>query len=160
MHKLSYLPTQQVYLSLFKILQNIQKMIQRIQSVYLLIVAVLFTILIFMPSLGVIPCKCDLNCSIFLQSNFLFFLRIIIVAVSILSIFLYKKRKVQIRLTIFSIILISIYYVPLILYISPETFFHFIIPIALPFIGIIFSFLALRAIKKDEALIRSLDRIR
>lgn len=37
---------------------------------------------------------------------------------------------------------------------------HILLPFALPFINIILTYLAIRAIGKDEALVRSLDRLR
>ncbi len=37
---------------------------------------------------------------------------------------------------------------------------HILMPFALPFINIILTYLAIRAIGKDEALVRSLDRLR
>lgn len=37
---------------------------------------------------------------------------------------------------------------------------HILLPFALPIINIILTYLAIRAIGKDEALVRSLDRLR
>ena len=37
---------------------------------------------------------------------------------------------------------------------------HILLPLALPIINIILTYLAIRAIGKDEALVRSLDRLR
>lgn len=79
------------------------------------------------------------------------------------AIFMYKKRIRQIRLVVFTIILLFGLF---------GLFFYFIyagfndakvaykIPMAFPLIAIILDYLAIRAIGRDEALVRSLDRIR
>lgn len=81
------------------------------------------------------------------------------------TILFYKRRKLQINLgylTIFAIVLIYVFgafflwdlkqnYLVSISYTIVCTF---------PFIALIFEFLAIRGIKKDEKLIRSLNRLR
>lgn len=85
--------------------------------------------------------------------------------IPIVTIFLFKKRVLQIRLSVFSIILLlgleglMFYYVRAIqsaLDASVSFKLFFIFPLA----SAILVFLALRAIARDEALIRSLDRLR
>ena len=87
-------------------------------------------------------------------------------ALAAIAIFLFKNRRVQMRLTIFSVIALIIGSVLGIVYymnnsqdlagveISDQ------IGIFLPVISIIFSLLALRFINKDENLVRSMDRLR
>jgi hypothetical protein len=78
-------------------------------------------------------------------------------------ILMYKKRIRQIRLTVLAIILLSVLF-GLLLYFAfagmNETQVALKIPSVFPLAAIIFDFLALRSVRKDEALIRSLNRIR
>ena len=89
--------------------------------------------------------------------------------VPLVTIFLYKNRMLQIRLCAVELVLLvgaqifmAIYY-----YLSNRMFdqleFHtqgFRIAIIFPLVALILDYLALRAIFKDEMLVRSLDRIR
>jgi hypothetical protein len=86
-------------------------------------------------------------------------------AITVFTILLYKKRILQIRLSVVNIILLigleglMYYYVraaqlALPASVSYKLFFIF------PLVAAILVFLALRAIARDEALIRSLDRLR
>jgi len=81
------------------------------------------------------------------------------------SIFLYKRRMLQIRFNIFNIIVqlgsIGIMFY----YLSNATKqmgvdYNTKILIVLPIVAAIFTFLAVRAIAKDEALVRSISRLR
>lgn len=84
--------------------------------------------------------------------------------ISIVAIFLYKNRKLQIRLTNLGICLALAWYV----YYAICAFsafqelgtFHPKFAVCLPLIAIIFMALARKGIKADEELIRSMDRIR
>ena len=87
----------------------------------------------------------------------------------LITIFLFKNRMLQIRLCAVELILLigaqifmAIYY-----YLSNRMFsnleFHtqgLHIAIIFPLVALILDYLALRAIFRDEALVRSLDRIR
>lgn len=78
-------------------------------------------------------------------------------------IFLYKKRILQIRILGFTIILLLglvgvMFYFLYAAFEGAEVVFK--IPMVLPVIAVILDYLAIRAIGKDEALIRSLNRIR
>lgn len=89
--------------------------------------------------------------------------------IPLVTIFLYKNRLLQIRLCAVELVLLvgaqtfmGIYY-----YLSNRMFsaleFHtqgFRIAIIFPLVALILDYLALRAIFKDEMLVRSLDRIR
>lgn len=78
-------------------------------------------------------------------------------------IFMYKNRIRQIRLTVFTIILL-VGLLGLFFYFAYAGFedarVAFKIPVAFPLIAIILDYLAIRSIGKDEALVRSMDRIR
>lgn len=85
------------------------------------------------------------------------------------NIFLFKKRMLQVRLCVVQIVLalgvlaiVGVYY-----YLGNRTFggaaggdSSLRIVCALPIVSMVFDFLALKAIFKDEMLIKSLDRIR
>nr|WP_319569688.1 DUF4293 domain-containing protein [uncultured Draconibacterium sp.] len=87
----------------------------------------------------------------------------IIAVLHIVAIFLYKKRILQIRILGFTIILMLGLF-GLFFYFTYASFEEvkvaFKVAVALPLASIILDWLAIRAIGKDEALVRSLDRIR
>ena len=85
--------------------------------------------------------------------------------ITVVTIFLYKRRMLQIRLSTFNIILLvglqglMFYYIKMAQKAVTADFsftFFFVFPI----VSAILVFLALRAIARDEALVRSLDRLR
>jgi DMSO reductase anchor subunit len=84
-----------------------------------------------------------------------------------INIFLYKKRKLQINIGYLTAILIIVYYITTMVYMNAflekidSTYtiniqFGIILPVA----ALIFDLLAISRIKKDEKLVKSLDRIR
>ncbi len=90
------------------------------------------------------------------------------IVLSIAALFMFKKRKLQINLTIYSIVF-NVVYVGLLAYYILSVFsnsaskdvtvsHHY--PLIFPIIALIFSFLAIRGIKKDDELVKSLDRLR
>ncbi|MEO5572162.1 MAG: DUF4293 domain-containing protein [Bacteroidia bacterium] len=164
-------------------------MIQRIQSLYLLIVVLVSVLVFFLPiSTKIITANPVKNISkdityktnltgiekyengtpVSSSSNFV--LMILIIAsgvVAAVGIFLYSKRMVQIKLTRLSLlftaafIVVDFYFSDALgseygegyktIYLSGSYF---------PIIQIILLVMAIRAIKKDEELVRSADRIR
>jgi hypothetical protein len=81
------------------------------------------------------------------------------------TLFLYKKRMLQIRLSALNLGLhaglsVMIFYFGKIAAKEFQAELSFNWPLILPLISIILIFLAMRSIGKDEALIRSLNRIR
>ena len=87
----------------------------------------------------------------------------LIALLHVLAIFLYKKRILQIRILVFSIVLLLglfglFFYFTYAGFIDAKVAFK--IPVVFPVVAAILDFLAIRAIGKDEALIRSLNRIR
>lgn len=92
-------------------------------------------------------------------------LMVIIPLLSFIIIFLYKNRKLQVRLTGLLIILIICLIIAMAYYIVyiGKTYNAELIPnykLVLPFIMLVSSFLARRYIRKDEDLVRSYDRLR
>lgn len=154
-------------------------MIQRIQTVYLAIAAFILILLFSNPIAEII-----ISDNLFLtlwhnkiaaSDNELFtplstwpitVLLSVIVLIEFTAIFLYKKRMLQIRLTIFNLLLMF-GLVGLIYYFTKGTLSSnegiksvFLWPIVCPMIAIILNYLAFKAIQKDENLVRSYDRIR
>lgn len=87
----------------------------------------------------------------------------LITLLHLIVIFLYKKRILQIRILAFTIILLMglIGVMLFFLYAAYDNAeVEFQIPMVFPVIAVILDYLAIRAIGKDEALIRSLNRIR
>ncbi|MDR1563277.1 MAG: DUF4293 domain-containing protein [Dysgonamonadaceae bacterium] len=127
-------------------------MIQRIQTVYLLIAAILAGIM-FVPA-GLID-------------NFQLAWRILIYAgwglsviFSLFAIFQFKKRSRQIGSCLISILGIAFAYAVLIwrsLQVEEHTYNPLI---AFPLIALVLLILAIIAIRKDEKLVRSADRLR
>ncbi|WP_319481602.1 DUF4293 domain-containing protein [uncultured Draconibacterium sp.] len=87
----------------------------------------------------------------------------IIALLHLVALFLYKKRILQIRILAFTIILMLGLF-GLFFYFTYASFEEvkvaFKVAVALPLASVILDWLAIRAIGKDEALVRSLDRIR
>lgn len=85
--------------------------------------------------------------------------------VSVIAIFLYKNRKLQLKLVIALILLIIAvitlagYYIYSVIN-SYDSELMFGYKLVLPVLMLIFSILAYRGIKKDEELVRSYDRLR
>ena len=85
---------------------------------------------------------------------------------AIVTVFLYKTRMLQIRISIFNIFLMIgfyLYFGFLIFQINPEAGLQFQkigIGIIMPVIAIILTYLAIRRIGADEILVRSLNRLR
>ena len=105
-------------------------MIQRIQTVYLLIVAILSVVMMFLPvgsfvgadysvppveftNLAVVAADGTANYAPWA----LFVLLVAIAVISAVTIFLYKKRMLQIRLTVFNCVLLVGYYATLITFV-------------------------------------------
>jgi hypothetical protein len=85
---------------------------------------------------------------------------------ALITIFLYKKRILQIRLCTFNSILMIAFYGLFAFFVwkiaGQSESFRFSVHIALsfPFIALIFSYLAIRNIGADEVAVRSLNRLR
>lgn len=135
-------------------------MIQRIQTIYLLIVTVLGILLCCFPlaSIGEVAIKWG-------QSIVYTGLITIMPAITLATIFLFKKRILQMRFCSFNIILniLTILLVILHIYLAKENSdaeLKLFLPTVIMPINIILLYLSVRAIGKDEALVRSLDRLR
>lgn len=150
-------------------------MIQRIQSLYLLIVTILLICTLFLPigyfvdgemashpfrALGVktIPDQP-------IETWGLFALLFLSTIVSVATIFLFKNRILQIRMTTFNCLLIVGFYIVYGFFVYMITkeidlTFRLAMGLSLPLISLILNYLAIRAIGKDEFLVKAADRIR
>ena len=85
---------------------------------------------------------------------------------ALITIFLYKKRMLQIRLSIFNLVLMIGFYlffgfIFYKVYSVEELLFNKIgVGLIMPLIAIILTILAIRRIGSDEALVQSLNRLR
>ena len=95
----------------------------------------------------------------------LFVILLIACTLTMLAIFLYKKRALQMRVTSLCMILTLGWYAPYVFFIREiasgiDVYFRWPWTVALPAVSAVFLFLAFRWIMKDEMLVRSLDRLR
>ena len=149
-------------------------MIQRIQSVYLLAVTILMIICMCTPVGSIIAGTQEISEFGNLFSTLpdgtkdfapwaLFVILLVVAILSFGTIFLFKKRMLQIRLTIFSSVVLIGYYMALVAYIfmlADEASFSPSWTICLPFVALILNWLAIRGIGADEALVKAYDRLR
>ncbi|MFV0331325.1 MAG: DUF4293 domain-containing protein [Dysgonomonas sp.] len=151
-------------------------MIQRIQTIFLLFTAILMGVTTFSP-LMVLNGGDKLLYSFFpfgigqlFNAQYptwgVIFFSGLSALVPLINIFLYKKRKVQMKVGTLTSLLILFFYVTLYVYFNAYTskyglaFEGIQYGLILPVIALIFNVLAVLRIKKDEKLVKSLDRIR
>lgn len=154
-------------------------MIQRIQTIYLLLVTALVAVTLSLPlasfSAGVEPFTLvafglkDATGEVVVNSIYMTILLVLACLLPFVTIFLFKRRMLQIRLCAIEGVLllgaeamIFIYY-----YLADRLFSSFEfheqslgVAVALPVMALLFCYLAARAIMRDEVLVRSLDRVR
>jgi hypothetical protein len=147
-------------------------MIQRIQTVYLFIAAVLIALLLVLDfaELAVNGQMYIFNAYGIISGDQMIFNGLpvmgfigLITLLHIAVIFMYKNRIRQIRVLAFTIILLLgllglMFYFLYAGFENAEVAYK--IPMTFPLIAAILDYLAIRAIGKDEALVRSLNRIR
>lgn len=160
-------------------------MIQRIQTLYLLAVVALGITLFFMPVLqfqtpegaetirtwelsatGMMEItETDLQPETLKGIWGLAVITLLIPLLALTDIFLYKKRILQARLNIFTVMLCLGYYGVLAIYIwfakmNLETLWYITPWASVPAVCLVLTIMATRRILKDEALVRAADRIR
>jgi len=152
-------------------------MIQRIQTVFFFVITILMGLIFFFPYAELLVENEQIYTfnfnGLFLDGKEGFYLKTIppiilltiITLISFVSIFLYKKRILQMRINVINIVLmlgylgLNYYYIKnFSSQLNGIISYNFIA--IFPFISVILTYLAIRAVGKDEALIRSLDRIR
>lgn len=153
-------------------------MIQRIQTVYLILALALMSALFYFPIAKIIgmddhiyllyfdglkPAK---NTSIYYMQTFpLAILLFVICMIDLVTIFLYRKRKIQMRLCIINMVLmigspgLMVFYL---MYVNEKLqgVISYEYPLIFPVVAAILTYLAFRGVRKDELLVRSLERIR
>ena len=146
-------------------------MIQRIQSVYLLVVTILIIICLCSPVGSYIGSDYSVSALTNLCLTMadgtkdyapwaLFVILLVVAVLAFGTIFLFKKRMLQIRLTIFSTILLIGYYATLVTFIfmlkEESMTFSPSWMVCCSLVAIILNWLAIRAIGKDEVLVKQL----
>lgn len=160
-------------------------MIQRIQTIYLFLATALTIVLIFVPignivsangeslyTFTVFALKDATSLKVEVPTFYLAIMLIISATISLITIFCYKNRKRQMNLISVNMFIFLATYI-LMLWICPDMIFArkgliientlFFVhnkPIMLGVIPAFLLILANRAIRKDEALVRSADRLR
>lgn len=138
--------------------------IQRIQSVYLLLVTVLMSIYSFTDVILVKTISETFEkMSLFELSIISFTLSLLVAILSMISIFKYKSMKLQIALCSINILLVTTQLVVMIMDALEQTivqFDQFLLSNCLPLISLVFLVLSISAIKRDMKLLSSYDRIR
>ncbi|MCX8143560.1 MAG: DUF4293 domain-containing protein [Bacteroidia bacterium] len=143
-------------------------MIQRIQSIYLLLILILSSLLFFFPFqtniIGFSEIK-DIQLSLLDTSNTYLFIASVINLIVIINtattILMYKRRPLQILLC--HIISVNIIVLTVFMYIGSsqiEGLPTYKLPYIIPILNIILAQLARYYIKKDEELVKSANRIR
>ena len=152
-------------------------MLQRIQTVYLLIVALLMVGVLFLPLAALQSAGAAYlfdaagvrtlaeQPELVYPTWALFGLTAVIALIALITVFLYKKRVLQIRLSVFNAILMVGFYALFGFFVytfknSTEVALTVKIALSFPLIALILNYLAIRNIGADEVLVRSLDRLR
>ena len=150
-------------------------MIQRIQTLYLLAVVALGIALIWLPVVQLVTPEDAAELQVYELSALggapiqgvwgLLVTTILIPLFALIDIFLYRKRILQARLNIFTVMLCLGYYGVLAIYIwlakmSLGVEWHILPYASFPLVCFVLTLMATRRILKDEALVRAADRIR
>ncbi len=151
-------------------------MIQRIQTIYLLLATVILALILFLPIASMVDAQANSFSYLFYgvvdSSNTLVIidypLAIILCLIpflNLITIFLYKSRILQMRICIFNILLMfgSLALIWFYSYEAENVLFvdtYFSYPVVFPLVAAILTFMAFRGIRKDEILVKSADRIR
>ena len=153
-------------------------MIQRIQTLYMFIAIILMLVLFFLPLADILSAEDQLyvfrfdglyyagHDTVYVQTIPPIILLAVIVGINFFSLFLYRRRIIQMRINFINMLLMLGYVGLVVFYVQDFSYrlnaqvVTYKIFNAFPFIAAVFMYLAIRAIGKDEALIRSIDRIR
>lgn len=156
-------------------------MIQRIQTLFLLIVAVLSALMFFVPVASFLSDLYYFKLFLYEFRNMtpgteiefglmtvlpLLGINALILILTLFSIFKYKNRILQVRLVRFTmllsmILIVGVFFLyPNLIAKTTEAVSEFEMGAYIPIINLLFLFLANRYILKDERLVRSMDRLR
>lgn len=152
-------------------------MLQRIQSVYLLVVAILLVAALCMPVGSFIgadgitenvfkPLGLSMADGSFQSTWGLFGLLLLSAIIAFCTIFLFRNRMLQVRMTIFNSVLLVGYYIAFLVFMFvlksdlEAMSFKLGWALCLPAVSIILNYLAFRAIYRDELMVKASDRLR
>ncbi len=152
-------------------------MIQRIQTLYLLVATILMAMTLFFPIAEYHIAGVDLELTAFSLSGadvsestiFMGIIMVLAILVPLVTIFLFKNRTLQIRLCAVEAVLLlgSLVFIGLYYWLTNRLFEGLEIAhkqfgwaAIMPVLALILDLMAARAIFKDEVMVRSLDRIR
>jgi len=152
-------------------------MIQRKQTIWLLISMLVWITLLFKPTIGFTPVadgawmlfangirEAD-GGKVVVSAIPLLMLFILVDLLSLISVFLYKNRTLQLRVTLYNMILQVLSYALIGFYVlqgkktlnaDPGLLFYSIVPA----VSFVFSMLAFRSIRLDILLMKTLNRLR
>ena len=139
-------------------------MIQRIQTIYLLL-ATFASIVMGLAPLGTIINKETMDQSLFggQQALPILILGILSGCIAFGSIFLFNNRKLQLNIVRSNAVLIGIFMAVCIYYLVFNSVTKIDLPrpgIVFPLFALVFNILGMKGIKADEKLIKSMDRLR
>lgn len=148
-------------------------MIQRKQTLFLLAVLIIAIVMIFIPFQILLTGGESWNIAliagnswIILNSNMYYpnILNVLIIVLSIFTVFKYKNRPLQYKLSnitaLLNIFMVGLFFLLPFTNANPGESIEYAFGSFLPIISMGFAFLAAHFIKKDEQLVRSADRIR
>lgn len=149
-------------------------MIQRIQTVYLLFVVGLLVASICLPVGSFVDAEMIVYkftpMGVTLPNEFYYTwglssILLLSSIVALATIFLFKNRNLQLRMTIFNSLLLVGYYLAFIVFLFSiksdlDASFKISFALGFPLVAIVFNYLAIRAIGHDELLVKAADRIR
>jgi len=162
-------------------------MIQRRQTIFMLLSAIVSALLFFMPLASFNAAGNVMKFTIFgiqnpietisLSTTYtwpLVVLTVLMTLVPLVTIFLYKKRELQVRLcridmllTVIFIGLVFLYYendlIKIIAAVEGDEYqldVAYFVGMAMPLVSLVLEILAIRGIKKDIELLKSIDRLR
>ena len=149
-------------------------MIQRIQTIYLLLVTALLITSMCLPVGSFIgadaamytfkPLGVEQN-GMFYSTWGVFGILLLSAIIAFATIFLFKNRMLQIRMSIFNSILLIGYYLTFLAFMfvlkkDLNAAFQISWALCLPLISIILNYLAIRAIGRDEVMVKAAGRLR
>ena len=140
-------------------------MIQRIQSLYLLIVTVLFAVLMFTKFVVINDIEYGVT-----DSVYMIIITAVIGLLSLGTIFCFNNRTLQVRVSIFNMLLMLGWYA-MAAFVGYKMvgsavegniveFPAAAVVVTFPIVSMILTYLAIRGILKDDALVKSYDRLR
>jgi len=153
-------------------------MFQRAQSVFIIAAMLLIVCSYFIPfgtfsdgvnglNMGAYGIKNDAGEMLNEPSSyFLYIVHFLILVIDGYALISFKKRSLQIRVLRFGFLMFAISFILIALYINdgnaafPGMHFTPGISLFLPIGAVLFNWLAARSVRKDEELVRSVDRIR